>query len=74
MLTRSKNLKHLELGRSIQFCDFDLSEILLINPLTQLKSFSLRESENKELTITSVQLLLDSCPNLKSITEMRYKI
>ena len=51
--------------------DVDVLEILSRNSLKLLESFSMKESTNKELTILAVENLLDSCQNLKFLTELR---
>ena len=71
LLSKCFHLKHLELGRSISLSDADINDILSKNSLIHLEEFSMKESENGELTILTVENLIDSCPNLKSIRELR---
>ena len=72
LVTKCPSLKHLELGRSISLADVDIMEILSKNSLKYLQSFSLKESLNAELSIFSIETLIENCPDLKSITEIRY--
>lgn len=51
--------------------DFDIVEILSKNSLNFLETFSMKENTIKELTILAVENLLESCQNLKSVTELR---
>ena len=51
--------------------DCDFSQILSQNPLSLLESFHLKESETAGLTIATVENLLDSCPDLRTLTDIR---
>ena len=51
--------------------DFDIVDILSKNSLIFLETFCIKENNNKELTIFAVENLLESCQNLKSVTELR---
>ena len=51
--------------------DCDFSQILSQNPLALLESFHLKESETAGLTIATVENLLDSCPDLITLTDIR---
>ena len=39
---------------------------------SSLQSFYMKESENPRLTIATVEIILDSCPNLRSLTDIRW--
>ena len=64
-------LKHLEIGRAVSMSDWDFSQILSQNPLSLLESFHLKECENPGLTVATVENLLDSCPDLTTLTDIR---
>ena len=64
-------LKHLEIGRAVSMSDWDFSQILSQNPLSLLESFHLKECENPSLTVATVENLLDSCPDLTTLTDIR---
>ena len=51
--------------------DIDIVDILSKNSLIFLEAFSMKENNNKELTIFAVENLLESCQNLKSVTQLR---
>ena len=51
--------------------DIDIVDILSKNSLIFLETFSMKENNNKELTIFAVENLLESCQNLKSVTQLR---
>ena len=51
--------------------DCDFSQILCRNPLSRLESFHLKECESPGLTIATVENLLDSCPALRTLTDIR---
>ena len=51
--------------------DSDFSQILSQNPLSLLESFHLKECENPGLTIATVENLLDCCPDLRTLTDIR---
>ena len=51
--------------------DLDIEDILSKNSLIFLETFSMKENNNKELTIFAVENLLESCQNLKSVTQLR---
>ena len=51
--------------------DLDIVDILSKNSLIFLETFSMKENNNKELTIFAVENLLESCQNLKSVTQLR---
>ena len=65
------SLRHLEIGRAVSMSDCDFSQILSQNPLALLESFHLKESETAGLTIATVENLLDSCPDLRTLTDIR---
>ena len=65
------SLRHLEIGRAVSMSDCDFSQILSQNPLSLLESFHLKESETAGLTIATVENLLDSCPDLRTLTDIR---
>ena len=64
-------LKHLEIGRAVSLSDCDFSQILSRNQLAGLESFHLKECESPGLTIATVENLLDSCPALRALTDIR---
>ena len=64
-------LKHLEIGRAVSLSDCDFSQILSQNRLSRLESFHLKECESPGLTIATVENLLDSCPVLRTLTDIR---
>ena len=51
--------------------DLDIVDILSKNSLIFFETFSMKENNNKELTIFAVENLLESCQNLKSVTQLR---
>ena len=71
ILVRCFALKHLEIGRAVSMSDCDFSQILCRNPLSRLESFHLKECESPGLTIATVENLLDSCPALRTLTDIR---
>ena len=71
ILVRCLSLRHLEIGRAVSMSDCDFSQILSQNPLALLESFHLKESETAGLTMATVENLLDSCPDLRTLTDIR---
>ena len=81
VLAKCLNLKHLEIGRAVSMSDWDFSQIFSGHPsqsvsnspnqLVSLESFYMKESEDMSLTIATVENILDSCPHLKRLTDIR---
>ena len=65
------NLKILQIGRTVNITDSNITEILAHNPLQNLELFSIKGSETTALTILSVESLLLSCQNLTELTDLR---
>ena len=73
LLQRCSRLQHLTLGRGVSVCDEDVVELVNHGVLNNLETLTITESDNKELTIAGVDYLIDHCPLLKHVTELRYE-
>ena len=71
IVVKCGTLKHLEIGRAVSMSDWDFSQIFCHNQLVELESFHMKESENSGLTIATVENILDFCPNLRALTDIR---
>ena len=70
LLSSALNLEHFKSGIHCHLTDNDLEKILQINKMQHLKAWNMPQT--KYLTIYSVNLLMDHCSKLESITDLNY--
>lgn len=69
ILCNAVDIEYLQVGYSTRLEHKNLVNIFSVNPMKCLKELSVEHSDN--MNMVTVQMILDSCPNLEVLSELR---